>query len=239
MIIGFATGNFYKLIQEEKYSFSSLNINYFKADGLANAIELHCPNEEIIDYLIQKEDLDLSSFLYISVHAPSLIDKKEDVIKRILDKMRNLKEKYKIKNFVFHTEKDVEWSIFADYQDLPISIENMDNEKDVGKNIKDIEKILKEHPFSLTLDLQHCFTNDESMKLAIYFQKMFKERIVEYHLSGFEEEFLHYPLFKTNQDIIIESLLYKDIPIIIESCFEKRGEEIKELKYITEKMKFS
>ena len=166
MIIGFATGNFYKLIEEEKDSFSSLNINYFKADGLVNAIELHCPNERIIDYLIQKEDLDLSSFLYISVHAPSLTGKEG----KILDKLRNLKEKYELKNFVFHIEKETKWNIFSNYLDLPISIENMDNEKDTGKKIEDIKMILEKYPFNLTLDLQHCFTNDKSMKLAIDLQ---------------------------------------------------------------------
>jgi hypothetical protein len=236
MIIGFATGNFYELTEKEEDSFSSLNINCFKAGELANAIELHCPNEEIVDYLLQKEDLDLSSFSYISVHAPSLADKKEEGVKMILNKLRDLKERYKIENFVFHIEKKVDWSIFSEYLDLPVSIENMDNEKNTGKNIKDIEKILKNYPFNLTLDLQHCFTNDRSMKLAMDIQKIFKEKIVEYHVSGFEEEVLHYPLFKTNQNIIIESLLYKDIPIIIESCFKKRGEEVKEIRYIEKLM---
>ncbi len=239
MIIGFATGNFYKLIREEKDAFSSLNINRLKAGGFANAVELHCPNEEMIDYLIQKKDLDLSSFPYISVHAPSLINNREGVVRRVLNKLRDLKEKYKIKNFVFHVEKGVDWSIFSYYLDLPVSIENMDNEKDVGKNIEDIEMILKNHPFNLTLDLQHCFTNDRSMKLAIDLQEIFGERITEYHISGFEKEILHYPLFETNQNIIIESLLYEDIPIIIESCFKERGEEIKELRYIGEVIKLS
>jgi hypothetical protein len=239
MIIGFATGNFYELIEKEEDSFSSLNINHFKASGLTNAIELHCPNEEIIDHLLQKEDLELSSFSYISVHVPSLINNKKEELKRILNKLRGLKEKYKIKNFVFHIEKEIDWSIFSDYLDLPVSIENMDNEKDSGKNIEDIEKILKNYPFNLTLDLQHCFTNDRSMKLAIDIQENFKERITEYHISGFEEEVLHYPLFKTNQNIIIESLLHKDIPIIIESCFKERGEEIKEIRYIVETIKLS
>ncbi len=237
MIIGFASGNFYELIEKEEVSFSSLNINYFKAEGLASAIELHCPNEDTINYLLQKEDIDLSFFSYISVHAPSLLDKKKEEVKRILNKLRELKEKHKIKNFVFHIERGVDWSIFSNYLDLPVSIENMDDKKDVGKNIEDIEKILKSHPFNLTLDLQHCFTNDKSMKLAIDIQEVFKERITEYHISGFEEEVLHYPLFKTNQNIIIESLLCKDIPIIIESCFKERGEETKEIRYIKERLK--
>jgi hypothetical protein len=75
------------------------------------------------------------------------------------------------------------------------------------------------------------------MKLAFDFQEKFKERIVEYHIAGNGEEFLHYPLFKTKQDEIITSLQYPNIPIIIESTFDKIGEQEEELEYIKRKIK--
>jgi hypothetical protein len=235
MTIGFASGNFYKILSEESI-FSFKNIKNLKAGGLANAIELHCPSEKIVDSLIKKENMDLSSFFYVSFHVPNIADKKREELRSLLDKLREVKEKYNVKNFVFHVERGVMWDVLNEYLDLSISIENMDDEKREGKSIEDIREILSEYPFNLTLDLQHCFTNNSSMKLAIDFQDEFKDRIAEYHISGFKKGEPHYPLFKTKQDIIIKSLLYKNTPIIIESAFESLGEEKKELNYILKKI---
>jgi hypothetical protein len=74
------------------------------------------------------------------------------------------------------------------------------------------------------------------MQTAMEFQGLYKDRIVEYHISGHDEEKLHWPLFKTKQDIIIRSLLYPEIPIIIESEFENYDEAGKELNYIKSRM---
>ncbi len=115
---------------------------------------------------------------------------------------------------------------------LPISIENMDRNKEFGKNIEDIKSIIERYNFNLTVDLQHFFTNDPSMESAINFQKIYKKNIVVYHLSGYDKKFLHYPLFKTGQNEIIKSVMHKEIPIIIESTFDKLGEETKELNHI-------
>jgi len=100
----------------------------------------------------------------------------------------------------------------------------------------DIQSILDKYNFGLTLDLQHCFVNDPTMKLAQDLQMKFHGRIVEYHISGFEEKAPHYPLYETRQDIIIESLIYKTIPIIIESVFDICGDEQDELRYIQKRL---
>ena len=82
------------------------------------------------------------------------------------------------------------------------------------------------------LDLQHCFVNDPSMQLAKDLHKAFGDRLVQYHISGYHPEYLHYPLYKTQQDIIIASMERKDLPIIVESTFEAKEELSKELPYI-------
>lgn len=86
------------------------------------------------------------------------------MINRLLSKLVKINKKYNIQNNVFHVDRIKNWDIFLDYNTLPISIENMDNRKNFGKSIKDISFILEKYNFNLTLDLQHCFVNDSSMK---------------------------------------------------------------------------
>lgn len=236
MTIGFSNGSFYRIEIDPRDRFTQEYINRLRAKGEANAIELHCINEEAINVLIEDKDTSLSGFEFISLHTPSVAYAKNEKSRKILDKMRVLVGKYKINNLVFHTDTVLDWGVFDEYKDLPISIENMDDRKKSGKSVEDVRAILEKHDFGLTLDLQHCFVNDESLQLALDFQEEFGDRIVEYHISGFNENFLHYSLFKTKKDQIISALLKKDLPIIIESTFDEFGEEIKELEYIKQRL---
>lgn len=232
MILGFGNGKFYRIHSDSNERFSDKYMNYCKAGGAVHAIELQCRNEAMIDYLIDIFDYDLSYFSYISLHVPDLIYIDDEGSNRILSKLKILAQKYNINNFVFHTDKNTDWDFLSGNADLPISVENMDERKEKGKFIEDIKLILDKYDYKLTLDLQHCFVNDRSMKLAQDFQDVFKGKIAEYHISGYDSEFLHYPLFKTKQDQIINSLIYKNIPIIIESTFDEIGDHEKELDYI-------
>ncbi|MFC1608943.1 hypothetical protein ACFL2R_01675 [Patescibacteria group bacterium] len=234
MKIGFGTGDFYRINTTSSERFSKEFINHFKA-GQANAIELACIDESLIDHLIRSDDVDLSAFKYVSIHTPDP-DQNIDP-KTLLKKLAIIHKKFNIQNVVFHADSPMDWNILKKYPDLPISIENMDITKDFGKTIEEINSILSEYDFKLNLDLQHCFTNDESMNLALEFQKEFKGRIAEYHISGFEEKLFHYPLFKTRQDQIIHSLQNTNIPIIIESTFDEIGEHEKEIAYIKNTIK--
>jgi len=233
MKIGFSNGDFYRLDFNSNQRFSNQRINFFKDGGSASALELCCYKEEMVDYLLDN-DIDLSYFTYLSLHVPDLPYKKDGRANSVLSKLELLGQKYKINNFVFHADTVIDWGLFNSFRGLPVSIENMDDRKKFGRTIDDIKSILYKHNFKLTLDLQHCFVNDSSMKLALDFQEEFKDKIAEYHISGFDEELLHYPLFKTKQNIIIESLKYINLPIIIESAFDKVGEHEEEMKYITD-----
>lgn len=236
MIIGFGNGNFHRLYSDDKERFSHEQISLFQANNQANAIELHCLNEEHINCLLHIKNIDLSYFKYISLHAPDLQYQKDETSNKILSKLLEVYKKYKIQNIVFHVDKVKNWDVFLDFSTLPISIENMDNHKEFGRSINDIRSILEKYNFNLTLDLQHCFVNDKSLKLASDFQELYKKKIVEYHISGYEETYLHYPLFKTFQNQIIDSLKYKNVPIIIESTFDEIGEQEKELEYIKQRL---
>lgn len=236
MKIGFACGDFYRL---NKSSFERFDNNFIKYFSLpwVRAIELHCLDESMVDFLLEDTLLNLSYFSFISIHTPDLYYWNNEETNRIFSKFQLLHKKYNIFNFVFHTDKIFDWDFALQYKELPISIENTDDHKEFWRSVEDIDLILSQYKFGLTLDLQHCFVNDKSMKLAFDFQEKFKERIVEYHIAGNGKEFLHYPLFKTKQDEIITSLQYSNIPIIIESTFDKIGEQEEELDYIRGKIR--
>jgi hypothetical protein len=236
MTIGFGSGDFYKIYSDHVEGFSGEYINYYKANGLANAIELNCRNEGEMDYLLIN-NLDLSGFDFVSMHAPQFSYGNDENSKRMLAKMELLTKKYNIKNIVVHSDLVLDWDVFKNFKNIPVSIENMDHRKKSGKTIEDIQAVLDKYDFKLTVDLQHCFVNDSSLRLAADFQEKFKNKIVEYHISGTDDDSMHYPLFKTEQDEIINSLKNKNIPIIIESTFDEIGDHEKELEYIKNKLK--
>lgn len=227
-------GSFYRTYSPNE-KFSNEYINHYKSKGLVSAIELDCSDETTMNDLLDMTDFDLSSFSFVSLHTPDLAyadDKKSNIF---LSKLELLVKKYKINNFVLHPDMVVDWTVFNKHKDIPVSIENMDNHKKFGRTIDDIKSILDKYDFGLTLDLQHCFVNDKSMQLALDFQKEFEDKIVEYHISGFDDKLLHCPLFKTKQDEIIHSLKYKNTPIIIESVesvYDKIEDQERELEYI-------
>ncbi len=232
MTIGFSNGCFYKLFPGSGGRISERSTRLWK---LGNAIEFNCSNEEEIDLLIS-EDFDLDFFRFISLHAPALdyFDNKKS--NRLLNKIKKLVDKINLKNVVVHPTERSDYKFLASYKELPISIENMDACKKIGKTLKEIKEILDSYKFKLTLDLQHCFTNDKTMQLALDFQNEFKDRIIEYHISGYNKELNHYPLFKTQQEVIINSIKFKNKPIMIESTFYDKESPKKEISYLKDKL---
>ncbi len=230
MIIGLSSGNFYRISAEIKHKVLSGDFSFWKKD-YGDIVEIHLPKEKDIDDFLNK-DFDFSCFKLVSIHVPKVSDKKDDDLYRFLTKLRLLKEKYGIYNFVFHIEKGANWELLSGFKDISISVENMDNDKNIGRSLREIGEIISRYDFNLTLDLQHCYTNDKSMSLACDFHKEFKNKIVEYHISGFCSKFKHYPLFKTKQDRIIKALEIKNIPMVIESTFDKESDVKKEIDYI-------
>ena len=154
----------------------------------------------------------------------------------MLKKIELIVNKFNIYNVVIHPSNVSNWDVFNNFQHLPLSIENMDRSNKKGKTVEDIEYLINKYNFNLTLDLNHCLSNDESMELAREFHDRLGDRIVEYHISGYDKEKPHVPLYTVGQKEIIEALELKDKVIIIESEFNKIGEEIKEFEYIIDNL---
>jgi uncharacterized protein (UPF0276 family) len=83
--------------------------------------------------------------------------------------------------------------------------------------------LLDRYPyFGLTLDVQHAYVNDPTMSIAYQLQQYYGDRIVEYHVSGYDKPYLHHPLVQTQQTTICDAIIFRDKPMIIESTFDQR-----------------
>lgn len=229
IIIWLSTWDFYR-ITDARNNDEQIS-NYF-AIPEARALELMFHDKENLEHQLTREIIE-NSFSHCSIHVPKYAYKNDEESHRILKFIEKICSTLPIKNIVVHPDDVVDRSLFEQYKHLPLSIENMDDRKKSCKWVEDIKKILNENPYLwFVLDLQHCFVNDPTMQLARDFHKAFWDRIVQYHISWYHPEYLHYPLFKTQQTEIVKAMERTDIPIIIESTFDDKDDLQKEIAYI-------
>lgn len=238
MKLGFSNGAFYRIQSHDDDRWDASVHKHFIGQGI-EAIELHSRGGVInMEALLKRlPDIELPDSLLVSLHAPILSHRDESELRSLLDGMVRIHKYHTLNNIVVHPDNISQWDVIAEYTPtLPISIENMDKQKTFGRTVADIASILEVYPFGLTLDVQHCYENDPTMSLARDFHTRFNDRIVEYHLSGYDPALLHVALFDRNQDEIIQSIEKSDVPIILESCFDTYADLQKELSYVQERL---
>lgn len=221
---GFSTGALHK-------EFSVKNALAFLKDLEIKTVELGFVKIERLrqgqaDELTEK---DLSGFDYISLHSPGIQYGKNSETKFVFDKLNKINSLRKIDLVVFHPDTVEDFSIFENL-DFPVGFENMDNRKMTYKTPEEMEKLLEDKSYSFVLDVNHVYSNDESMDLAEEFYSKSGERIKEIHLSGYAG--YHEPLFQTKQTEIIKSIKDFSVPIINEAVINSADIE-KEINYIT------
>ncbi|MFH1427317.1 MAG: hypothetical protein ABIG60_02195 [Patescibacteria group bacterium] len=228
MLLGFSTGFFYKFGQP----MSREAILICKKLG-CKAIELCGVMPERINLLKNIKKIYLQNFKYISLHSSGLMKYKNNKKTKLM--LEIIQEAHNRLNFncvIIHSDLIEDWTVFKNYT-FPIAVENMDLMKKSGKTPRSFKKILANEKIKLVLDLNHCYTNDKSMKLAEEFYHNFKNQICEIHLSGYKDKNnLHVPLLKTKQIKILKAIPDKNMPIIIESACENIIEAEKEYNYI-------
>jgi len=232
MDIGFNSGSFWRFYLDR---FSVENISALSVPD-ARVLELSCRDEKMVDQYINEDLAKYSNFEIFTIHAPIMAYGENETTYRVFDKINLLARKFNARNIVFHPEPIPEWSVFDRLRDLPVSIENMDETRMVFRSVSEMKELLAKYKFGLTLDLQHCFVNDNTMKLAADFHEALGDRIVEYHISAYSPVFFHVPLYNSNQDVIIRALKNKNAIIMIESTFDKPEDAAMELAYLKNKL---
>ncbi len=235
MVIGFSCGVFHKMQNNSNERFSEKSIDRF-CDAGANAIELMCHTTEHLTHLLLKNHRYIDRFDHISIHAPAVAYDDDVMSHELLQQIEGLCKTFVINSVVFHPDMVKNWDVLNTYTAIPVAIENMDERKKSFRTHDDVKNLLDKYPFGLVIDLQHCFANDPAMQLARDLHVSFFDRIVGYHISGYDVESLHVPLFEKKQNVIINELQRKDVPIIIESTFDVYGDADVEMRYILERL---
>jgi hypothetical protein len=179
----------------------------------------------------------IKQFDYRTLHLPELHDQTTD--QALINAALRVADAMQAQDFTLHPTGLSSFGWLAGVFGDRLSIENMDWRKDFGKTPSDLEKVFAELPnASWTYDVNHVKTNDPSMNLADDFYQLFKNRLKQYHLSGFvDDEMPHTLLADTKEEEIIAKVEDKTKPIIIESLgFKDMPRLQEEFDYITARL---
>ncbi len=196
-----------------------------------NAIEISALRENELGRVIDMIDkLDLSTFDYISFHAPSKLYRMTE--QELVDSLIQISSrKFQIVVHPDIIKTPERWGVLGEY----LCIENMDKRKPFGQTAKDLERlfnILTEASFCF--DIAHAYQVDPTMNEGFKMLHSFHNKLRQIHVSSLNTECGH-------EALTLEALLsYKKIskwipegtPIIIESPV-KTSEMPKELKMAT------
>lgn len=154
------------------------------------AIELSALRDHELRPLIQAlPDLDLSSFAYVSFHAPSKLGNlTEDQL------IASLFEVPSTWPIIVHPEiirTPAKWQSFGSR----LSLENMDNRKTTGRTVGEMRELFALLPqATFCLDVGHARQIDPTMAVAILMLAEFSERLVQLHVSEVGPMGEHLPL---------------------------------------------
>ena len=237
-IIGFSTGTFFKFldpITEELIRFVfNLNCEALEISWRYKKLWPKKNSSRIINenQTIQNTTLHLP----VDIHYANDNFWSEEILRRAY----RLFISYNSFNYaVIHPDLVIDWNDF--YQrfnkdfSLPLAIENMGSHKSNFRDTISLLKFFEKYPaIKLIFDTNHWIASDHSITSIPQALETFITNGIQLsgiHLGGIHRE----PLFKSSSSVeIIQSLrnLSPDIPIIIESIFEKPNEPAIELAFV-------
>jgi hypothetical protein len=179
------------------------------------AVELSALREHELPTLMSSlEDLDLSQFTYVSVHAPSRLKNMKE--SAVADALRPCIERgWPV---ILHPDAIGDHSCWRDFGRL-LCIENMDKRKPIGRDANELEPHLKALPdASICLDLGHARQVDPTFGIAREILSRFGDRLTQLHLSELNARSQHEPLSMATVWSVreIQHLIPK-CPVILES----------------------
>jgi len=161
------------------------------------------------------ETLDLSSFDYVSVHAPSQLD--EGTEREIVTLLASVTDRgWPI---IVHPDVITDFSMWSNFGEL-LFLENMDKRKMVGRTASELAIYFEKFPeASLCLDLGHARQIDPTMSEAVRILERFGNRLGQLHVSEVNAKSTHDPLTAGALMAFrrISQLIPEEIPIILET----------------------
>lgn len=182
----------------------------------AVAVELSALRDTELRPLVESlDELDLSQFEYVSVHAPSqfvTIDEVQvlDLLSKVFDRNWPV---------VVHPDVIENWAAWKQYGDL-VCIENMDKRKPIGRTADELKAIFERLPeASLCFDIGHAMQIDPTMLEARAILLECGQRIRQLHVSDVNSQSGHEPLnFVAESSFArVAHLIPPNVPVIMET----------------------
>ncbi len=185
------------------------------------AIELSALRDYELRPLVSSLDqLDLSQFTYVSIHAPS--------------KLTSLSER---EAFSILCELPPSWPIIVHPELMPnpplwrtlgrrLCLENMDNRKSNGRTLREMRQLFEWLPDAeFCLDLGHARQVDPTMATAMRMAQEFSGRLRQLHVSEIGRSGEHLPLsaLAIYAFQLVARFIPSDCAVIIESVIEPDG----------------
>ena len=185
-------------------------------DQPVTVVELSAIREhELIPLLRSLDDLNLSQFSYISLHAPSDFAPQGEA--------GIFQELYEIRHrrwpIIVHPDALHDFSLWRKLGDL-LCIENMDKRKSAGRTVRELDLLFDEFPeASFCFDIGHARQVDTSVTEAYRMLKKFASRLRQVHISEVNTLNKHDRLsFVSILDFQeVTHLIPSSTPVIIES----------------------
>ncbi len=180
------------------------------------AVELSALRESELPGLIEAIPyLKLEKFHHVSIHAPSkLVSQTEDHVITLLLKAAEFKIPVIVHPDIMGDLN--KWRILGSF----LCIENMDKRKPIGRTAEDLARIFYYLPEArFCLDLAHAKQVDQSMVECANMIRLFRDRLVQFHISDVTSDSRHVPI---NNEAIesfrkIAGIIPMHLPFIIES----------------------
>lgn len=162
------------------------------------------------------EQNDLSSFQYISIHAPTDFSRGEE--ESVAAALRSIAVARRW-NVVVHPDTIFTPRFWKPLGEL-LCIENMDKRKPVGRTVAELEGVFAEFPLAkLCFDIAHARQVDTSMSESFRILRAFRQRICQLHMSELSSGSKHDRI----SDVAVESFrevldfLPCAVPVILET----------------------
>ena len=201
------------------------------------AVELSALRQPELDPLrAAVDELDLSQFSYVSVHAPSRIEPGTE--SHVVDCL--LEFASRDWPIVVHPDAIGDYSLWRRLG-ASLCVENMDKRKPVARTVDELEVVFDHLPeASLCLDLGHARQVDTTMTEAYMILRTYAAKLRQVHVSEVNTRSKHDRLSYSSIMAFqrVAELIPESVPLIVEAVIEER-EIASELERVEEAFQVS
>jgi hypothetical protein len=186
-------------------------------EGLpCDCVELSALREAELDPLVDSlASLNLSSFKYVSVHAPSQLHSMTE--RHLVDRLCVVAQR-KLP-IVLHPDVIQNHDNWIGFGDV-LCIENMDKRKPIGRTAAELKTIFRRLPeATLCFDVGHARQVDPTMSQAVEILSAFGGRLRQMHVSEVNAQNKHEPLSMAAIHAFrkVAHLIPEHVPVILET----------------------